>query len=135
MLGSFISGSASVWLIAATLPLQLPNSVCGPPREVISAVEARGYVNEPELAIVLPPSVANRSDIAILVYLLGPEEAREKFRATSGYFGQSIVRIVRTDREPGRPGGWACVLNELPILDAERRAMLDRAKRVDKLIK
>lgn len=133
MFGAFISGS--IGLIAVAVPLQLPDSLCGPPTEVISAVEARGYIYEPNLSVILPPGLAVRSDLVLIAYLLGPQAAREKSRATSGVYGQSILWILRTDREPGRPRGWACVYNELPISEADRRAMLDRAQRVDQLIR
>lgn len=129
MFSAFISGSFG--LIAAAVPLQLSDSLCGPPTEVIAAVEARGYVYEPNLSVTLPPGLTVRSDLVLIAYLLGPRAAREESRATSGFFGQSILWILRTDREPGRPRGWACVYKESPIQEKDRRAMFDRAKRVD----
>ena len=112
---------------ASAQQLNLQNTLCGPPLDVIAAVEARGYVNEPIFNVSIPDQIANRTDYALLAYTLGPEEIAAQVEK-GGYVTQRIIWILRTDRAPGRPFGWACIYNELPILERHREDAFQRGR-------
>lgn len=127
MIGSLLLGAEAL--------LNLSGKLCGPPRDVISSVESRGYVAELELSTIIPAEIATRHDLVILFFFLSPEKVREEYRSTGGVFSQRMIRVIRSDREAARPLGWACLYDETPIMDQHLREMLDRARRVDDAIR
>lgn len=129
--------ACTTWLFSSvsSAAVQLPNTLCGPPHEVISAVESRGYVNEFSFNVILPAELTGREGVVMLAYLLGPEKAKEQHRKTSGVFSQSVAWVIRTDAEQTKPLGWACFYKDVPVTEKERREMLERATRVESAIK
>ena len=134
MIRPFFAGTALALSTSASAEVQLPNALCGPPKDVIAAVETRGYINEPAFNTVLPFAVAGRRDVAMLAYLLGPKQAKDQLKATFGVAGQSVAWIIRTDAEPGKPAGWACFYKESSLTEKDRKEMLERAFRVERAI-
>lgn len=131
MFRTMSSFSAIVLLFSAgpstAQQLNLSNSLCGPPLDVIAAVEARGFVNEPIFNVLIPDQIANRTDYALLAYTLGPEEIAAQIEG-GGYVTQRIIWILRTDFEPGRPRGWACIYKESSVLEGDREDAFQRGR-------
>ncbi len=93
----------------------IEGATCGKLQDIFDLVQSRGYVYLPAFTLVLPRGVADRSDFAILTYVLDGDPLRERVKRSNPIMPHKVLRVIRTDADAVHKDGWACIMDDTPI--------------------